>query len=324
MSFLRRWFASVSVMLALVAGAFSLPSARPVVAGAVGAPAANIPVAGVPGLGGPAAGGSSVAERPYGLKVPDGVDDEAPLPLVVLLHGYTSNGATQSAYFGLPAEADRSGFLLAFPDGTRDRVGNRFWNATDACCDFFGSGVDDVAYLDAVIDDIAAKHPVDPSRIFLVGHSNGAFMSHRYACDRSDRVAAVVTLAGMQWKDQARCGASAPVSVLHVHGRDDGTIRYEGGSTPKGLYPGAVETVGHWAAKDGCDGSLAATGRRFDLDRTVAGDETVEEAHSGCPGGTGLRLWTIEGGGHVPAFNDQWAPAIWSFLSGHPKAPSHS
>src|SRR5687768_2429853 len=304
MSFLRRWFASVSVLLALVAGAFSLPSAGPMVAGA--------------------AGGSSVADRPYGLKVPDGADDDAPLPLVVLLHGYTSNGATQSAYFGLPAEADRSGFLLAFPNGTRDRVGNRFWNATDACCDFFGSGVDDVAYLDAVIDDIAAKHPVDPSRIFLVGHSNGAFMSHRYACDRSDRVAAIVTLAGMQWKDAARCGASSPVSVLHVHGRNDGTIRYEGGSTPKGLYPGAVETLGHWAGKDGCDGSLAATGRKLDLDRSVAGDETVEQASSGCPSGVGLGLWTIEGGGHVPAFNERWAPAIWSYLAAHPKVTSHS
>jgi polyhydroxybutyrate depolymerase len=309
MSVLRRWFASVSVMLALVAGAFSLPSSRPSAAGAAG---------------GPVAGGGPTADRPYGLKVPEGAEGDQPLPLVVLLHGYTSNGSTQAAYFGLPAEADRSGFLLAFPNGTRDRIGNRFWNATDACCDFFGSGVDDVGYLDAVLDDIAARHTVDPSRIFLVGHSNGAFMSHRYACDRSDRVAAMVTLAGMQWKDRARCGASSPVSVLHVHGRHDSTVRYGGGSTPKGVYPGAVETVHHWAAKDGCEGSLAATGRELDLDRSVAGDETVEEAQSGCPSGVALNLWTIEGGGHVPAFNESWAPAIWSFLAAHPKPASHS
>jgi polyhydroxybutyrate depolymerase len=304
MSIVRRWFASVSVMLALVAGAFSLPSAGPVAA--------------------QAAPGDPTADRPYTLKVPEGTDRDQPLPLVVLLHGYTSNGAQQAAYFGLPAEADRSGFLLAFPDGTRDRFGNRFWNATDACCDFFGSGVDDVAYLDAVIDDIAAQHPVDPARIFLVGHSNGAFMSHRYACDRSDRVAAIVTLAGMQWKDQAHCETSSPVSVLHVHGRNDSTVRYEGGSTPKGLYPGAVETVQHWAAKDSCEGSLVATGRKLDLDSSVVGDETVEEAQSGCPSGLALNLWTIEGGGHVPAFNEQWAPAIWSFLVAHPKPASHS
>ena len=306
MTVMRRWLASVSVILALVAGAFAFPSAGPMVAGAAGA------------------GGSPTAARPYGLKVPTGYDGQHAIPLVVLLHGYTSNGATQAAYFGLTAEADKGGFLLAYPDGTRDMLGNRFWNATDACCDFFHTGVDDVAYLDAVIDEIAAKYPVDPARVFVVGHSNGAFMAHRYACDRASRVAAIVTLAGMQWKDQAHCGAASPVSVLHVHGRNDGTINYEGGATPEGAYPGAVETVGDWARKDGCNGSLAATGRKLDLDRTLAGDETVEEAVTGCPAGAAVDLWTIEGGGHVPAFNEQWAGSIWAFMANHAKASSPS
>ena len=296
MSVTRRWLASVFVILALVAGALVAPSAA-----------------------------SPTANRPYGLNVPAGYDGAQPVPLVVLLHGYTSNGATQAAYFGLDDEADRAGFLLAYPDGTRDRLGNRFWNATDACCDWFGSGVDDVAYLDAVIDEIAARYPVDPARVFLVGHSNGAFMAHRYACDRSARVAAIVTLAGMQWKDERRCGASSPpVSVLHVHGRNDGMVRYKGGATPAGPYPGAVETVGDWAAKNSCAGSLAGTGHRFDLDQAVVGAETVEAAHDGCPAGVDVRLWTIEGGGHVPAFNDRWAAAIWAFMARHPKASSQS
>jgi polyhydroxybutyrate depolymerase len=314
MSVVRRWFASLSVIVALVAGAFAFPSAGPVTAGATPAKA--------------------TADRPYGLKVPAGYDGSRPVPLVVLLHGYTSNGATQAGYFGLPAEADKAGFLLAYPDGTRDLLGNRFWNATDACCDFFHTGVDDVAYLDAVIDEISAKYPVDPARIFVVGHSNGAFMAHRYACDRATRVAAIVTLAGMTWKDQARCPAGSPggagvspggaLSVLHVHGRNDSTINYDGGSTPEGVYPGAVETVGDWATKEGCTGSLAATGRRFDLDRTVPGDETAEQVTGGCGKGVDVALWTIEGGGHVPAFNDHWAEAMWAFLAAHPKVSARS
>ena len=306
MSVVRRWFASVSVILALVAGALVLPSTA----------------------------ASPTAERPYGLKVPAGYDGRHPVPLVVLLHGYTSNGAAQAAYFGLTAEADKAGFLLAYPNGTRDRLGNRFWNATDACCDFFRSGVDDVGYLDAVIGEISAKYPVDPARVFVVGHSNGAFMAHRYACDRAAKVAAIVTLAGMQWKDQTHCAAASPggpgvspgmaVSVLHVHGRNDTTVRYEGGATPEGAYPGAVETVGDWAAKDGCTGALTVTGRKFDLDRTAPGDETDEAAWTGCPAGTAVALWTIEGGGHVPAFNEHWAESIWAFLAAHPKAASAS
>jgi polyhydroxybutyrate depolymerase len=288
---MRRWLASVSVILVLVAGALVLPSSA-----------------------------SPTSDRPYGLKVPAGYDGRKPVPLVLLLHGYTSNGDTQAKYFGLPALADKAGFLLAHPNGTRDRMGNRFWNGTDACCDFYRSGVDDVAYLDAVLDEIAAKYPVDPARVFVVGHSNGAFMAHRYACDRSARVAAIVTLAGMQWQDQSHCKPETPVSVLHVHGRNDGTIRYGGGVTPGGPYPGAVETAGNWAAHDRCTGELTATGRKLDLDRTVPADETVEEAYTACPSGTGVALWTIEGGGHVPAFNENWAEAIWSFMETHPKA----
>jgi polyhydroxybutyrate depolymerase len=289
---MRRWLASVAVILAMVTGALVLPSSA--------GPAEN---------------------RPYGLKVPAGYDGRNPAPLVVLLHGYTSNGETQARYFGLPALADKEGFLLATPNGTRDLMGNRFWNATDACCDWFRTGVDDVGYIDAVIDDIAAGHSVDPARVFVIGHSNGAFMSHRYACDRADRVAAIVTLAGMQWKDQANCRPASPVSELQVHGRKDGTVRYEGGSMPNGAsYPGAVETVDDWAAQNGCNGSLASTGRKFDLDSAVNGDETVEEAYSGCPAGADVWLWTIEGGSHVPAFNENWAEAIWAFMANHPKA----
>ena len=293
---MRRWLASVVVILALAGGALVLPSSA-----------------------------SPTDNRPYGLKVPAGYDARHPAPLVVLLHGYTADGAKQAAYFRFTEEADKAGFLLATPNGTRDLMGNRFWNATDACCDFFRSGVDDVAYIDTVIDEISARYAVDPARVFVVGHSNGAFMAHRYACDRSSRVAAIVTLAGMQWKDQSRCSPSSPVSVLHVHGRKDETVKYDGGTMPNAAtYPGAVETVADWAQHNGCTGTLATTGRRFDLEGAIAGDETVEQAYTGCPAGTDVQLWTIEGGRHVPAFNDNWAAAIWAFMAGHPKVPRTS
>jgi polyhydroxybutyrate depolymerase len=198
-------------------------------------------------------------------------------------------------------------------------MGNRFWNATDACCNFYGSGVDDVAYLDAVLDDVAGRYRVDPARVYLVGHSNGGFLAHRYACDRPGRVAAIVTLAGMQWKDPGKCQAGAPVSVLHVHGHDDLSIRYGGGSTPRGVYPGAVETVATWARLNGCAGDLVATGRRLDLDRTTAGEETTVDRYSGCPR-VDVELWTIGDGRHIPDFNHSWAPAIWEFMAAHPRA----
>jgi len=252
--------------------------------------------------------------RPYGLKVPQGYEGQQPIPLVILLHGYGADGSSQEAYFRLGALADRKTFLLAYPDGTPDLLGNRFWNATDACCDFFNSGVDHVGYLNAVIDEIASEYRVDRGRVYVVGHSNGAFMAHRFACDHAGQVAAIVTLAGMQWEDEARCPAASPVSVLHVHGTNDQFVLYGGGATLKGRYPGAEETVNTWAAKNGCTGSLVATGRQLDLDENLPGEDTAVDRYSGCSS-VDVELWTINGGGHVPAFNEQWPERIWEFMA---------
>ncbi len=105
------------------------------------------------------------------------------------------------------AAAPQGGFVYATPDGTIDGDGNRFWNATDACCNFDRRTVDDVAYLSSVIADIQGQLAIDPKRIAVVGHSNGGFMSYRMACERSDLVGAVVSLAGATFADSSRLQA---------------------------------------------------------------------------------------------------------------------
>ena len=90
------------------------------------------------------------------LRVPSGYDAATPTPLIVLLHGYTSSGAGQDTYMNVSALADTYGFIMVAPDGTQETGGNqsRFWNASSACCNFFESKVDDVAYLAGLIDAI--------------------------------------------------------------------------------------------------------------------------------------------------------------------------
>lgn len=254
--------------------------------------------------------------RPYTLRAPT-PNLVTPLPLVILLHGYGASGQIQNLYFGLSAQADRSGLLLATPDGTSDANNSRFWNATDACCNFAAAPVDDVEYLHAIIDDAQRRYAVDPKRIFLIGHSNGGFMSHRMACDASSRIAAIVSFAGVTWKNAARCGAQAGVSVLQVHGTMDGTIAYAGGDLQGVEFPGAIETAGQWAQRNGC-GARAAVGT-LDLVSTLAGDETTRERYAGCASGA-VELWTIQGGSHTPSFNTAtWSASIVGFLLAHPK-----
>lgn len=253
--------------------------------------------------------------RPYKYKVPSRYDATKATPLVVMLHGLSASGELNELILHLAPLAESRTFLYAFPDGTQNPLGIRFWNATDFCCNFFGSTVDDVAYLTAVIDDMAARYNVDKKRIFLVGHSNGGYMSHRMACDRAAKLAGIVSLAGAQWNDATRCKPTDKVSVLQVHGNADLLVAYGGGP----LYPSAHDTVAIWANRNGCLGRLTYGGKRIDIDSVLPGAETKIEQYTGCPAQGAVELWTMEGGSHVPAFNAYWPGAIYDFLMAHPK-----
>jgi polyhydroxybutyrate depolymerase len=209
--------------------------------------------------------------------------------------------------------------LYLTPDGTLNADKRRFWNATDACCDFGGTGVDDVGYLRGLIDEAKARFSVDPRRVYFVGHSNGGFMSFRMACDQAGVVAGIASLAGSTWLDPAKCNPSEPVSVLHIHGTEDDTVLYDGEPGPPG-HPSARATVAEWAKRGGCDAAPDTAAPNLDLSADVEGAETEIERYSkGCDPGGGAELWTMKGEGHLPGTNDTFSPAIVDFLFAHPK-----
>ncbi|MEO1337092.1 MAG: PHB depolymerase family esterase, partial [Myxococcota bacterium] len=259
-------------------------------------------------------------DRPARMRVPATYDGSA-FPLVILLHGYTSNSAQQDAYFGLSNLVDSRSFFLILPDGTREQtpLQNRFWNATDACCDFTDTNVDDVGYLLGLVDEASAQYNIDPNRVMAVGHSNGGFMAYRLACDASTRIAAVASLAGATFDDEADCSATSPVSVLQVHGTQDTTIRYDGGNILGVTYPSAEETVEQWATRAGCS-TTATPGDAKDLDRGIDGNDTDTFVYAdGCDEGIEVQLWRINGGGHVPPLTNDFAEGVVDFLLSHPK-----
>lgn len=254
-------------------------------------------------------------DRPVFLNVPSTYDNSVPTPLLVVLHGFGANAYTQLAYTKLDQLVEEQGILMVAPEGTTDQDGKQFWNATDACCDFYDTGVDDVAYISGLIEEISSVWNVDPSRVYIFGHSNGGYMAYRMACDRADLISAIVSLAGATYLDTTACDPSADVSVLQIHGTADAMVPYDGGT----YAPGAIRSTEIWAGYDGCTGQLSDNDRMLDLDTTLAGDETTVQSWGGCPSGTGVELWTIDGGGHIPAVTDDFRSEVWSFLAAHPR-----
>jgi polyhydroxybutyrate depolymerase len=269
-------------------------------------------------------------DRPVTVHLPS-PDLGSPAPLILLLHGYGASPAEIEDYFRLGREAAARGILLAAPEGTVDSDGRRFWNATDACCDVDGSGIDDVGYLRRLIDEIQTVANVDPKRVYLGGHSNGGFMSYRMACQHADVVAAIASLAGASLAERDDCRPSEPVAVLQIHGTADDVIRFDGGDLsdliggrgPARPYPGARETAAIWAAYDGCDGELVETEETLDIDTLVSGPsgpaETTIARATGCEPGGHVELWTIPDGGHVPSLSGAFGVEVLDFLLEHPK-----
>jgi polyhydroxybutyrate depolymerase len=260
-------------------------------------------------------------DRPVDPYVPASYKPETPAPLVILLHGFGASGLLQELVFRLREVSEERGFLYLMPDGTLDPDGKRFWNATDACCNQFGSEVDDVAYLRGLIAEAKERFSVDPKRVYLVGHSNGGFMAHRMACDEAGAIAAVASLAGSTWLDPAKCKPSEPVAALQIHGTEDTSVLFEGESTAAGIgYPGAVETTARWAELNGCDPTPDESAAPVDFSPDVDGPETtITRFTAGCDGASSAELWTMVGERHVPGLSESFSPAIVDFFLDHAK-----
>lgn len=256
------------------------------------------------------------------VKVPASYTVDDPTPLVVLLHGYGASGERQDSYMKFSAVVDSHDFLLVHPNGTEERSerGARFWNASRACCNFTGSTIDDSGYVRAIIEEMESLFNVDARRVYLIGHSNGGFMSFRAAHEHSGTIAAIASLAGAA-ASVDRGALGNPVHILQIHGTADETILYDGGEIQDFEYPGASETVERWAQYNGCSTEGVVLGQKLDLDREIPGAETTATRYSsGCSAGGSAELWTIDGGPHTPPLSDDFAKHVVEWLLAHPKS----
>ena len=258
-------------------------------------------------------------DRPFTLVVPTTYQSGTPAPLLIALHGYTAEAPYADSYFALGKVAEEKGILTVYPSGSKDSNGFLYWNATPACCNFDSTTVDDEAYLLNIIDSVSKEYSVDPTRVYIVGHSNGGFMAHHMACKQSDRIAAIVSLAGSTYSNTRSCKPTSPVSVLQIHGSKDAVISYTGGYLFGNAYPSARKTIDIWGKLNECGKKPARVLPRLDLDRKLPGTETTVLRYKGCKAGTTSELWTINEGAHSPELSDTFADNIVNFLLTHPK-----
>jgi polyhydroxybutyrate depolymerase len=257
---------------------------------------------------------------PKGAFVPPSVGRAgARAPFLVLLHGYGGSGGSFARHFQFPSLAESRGFAFVAPDGRADGRGSRFWNAGDACCDFDRTGYDHVKEL-AEIVELARTHPlVDPSRVFVVGYSNGGFMAHRLACEVPG-IAGIASVAGGASFDASSC-KHAPRAVLQIHGDADRIVRFEGGHvlgrSEVPVHLAAPSLMDAWAKRRGCEVAPTA-GPKIDLDPAIPGSETEPLGYACAPG---VVLFKVAGAEHDVTSHPTAMAQILERLMSAAKAP---
>jgi len=171
--------------------------------------------------------------------------------------------------------------------------------------------VDDVGFIISLIDSTSALYNIDPARVYLTGFSMGSFMCHRMACERTDRIAAIASVAGTIGS-ALQCSPSRPMPVIHFHGTADGTIAYSGNQ-----YGMDVDTLlNFWVGVNNCNAvpihtempDIAADG--FTVDHYLFGNGNA---------GSNVEHYKVNGAGHQwiyhPAHDIDYSSLIWNFLS---------
>lgn len=244
--------------------------------------------------------------RHYTVHVPRAYDGKTPLPVVVMLHG--GGGTSQAAITetGWSAKAEEDGFLAVFPNAAaRDPSqpssfarNPQLWN--DGSGRFYADQEtsDDVAFLNAMLDEVLANFAVDARRVFFTGFSNGASMTFRFAAEAPGRVAAIAPVAGACWQESPNL--ERPVPMLYLTGTAD-PLNLIGGGVPKTLggasdpvrakpKPPVRDSIRKWAKACGCP----------ELPSDVSeGDGVRTETYVPGAGGAQVVFIAVDGLGHT-------------------------
>lgn len=234
-------------------------------------------------------------KRRYIVYEPAAADGSRLRPALINFHGGGGHAELHERSSGMDRVADRHGFFVVYPDGSS--AGSRLltWNAGRCCGYAARRKVDDVGFVRKVIAEVVRDYPVDPERVYIAGHSNGAMFAYRFAAEAPELVAGAGIVAGSLEVDGP--APRQPVPLVVFHGLQDKNVLWEGGKGPNQFDPvphrSIPRTLATWKKWDHCTDAPAKTVRTADYVM-----ERCEPAGVGAAGGAPIVLYKLPKGGH--------------------------
>ena len=254
--------------------------------------------------------------REYAIYIPASYDQSQAVPLLFNFHGGGGNIVDYMSSVDMRPIADTANFILVYPQAVPD-PGN---GGATSWMHKAPTTFDDVPFVEAMIDVIAAEYMIDDNRVYVCGYSLGGEFTYELACSLNNRIAAAGAVARtMQGETFNNCAPQHPTGVLTILGTADGISDYNG-ITFNGIqyYMSAAETHEYWETANNCDANPTMS----TIANTNTSDGSTVERYSwkdalGCTYVEHLKV--INGGHDWPGvFGNMDIDAsqeIWSFVS---------
>jgi polyhydroxybutyrate depolymerase len=235
--------------------------------------------------------------REYQLYVPSSYEKARRTPLLIILHGRSSNGQRMADLSSFNSRADLHGFIAVYPEGI-----NKQWNYLHGISGF-NKQPNDSEFLLKIVEAVRSKYNVDDKRIYATGISNGGFMVQRLACYAPDKFAAFASVAAGGYAAMpAKCVDKGPVNLLYMHGTADEKVPWQGlGITDDSgnqqlVTLSIANSVKFWANRNQC--SPDVTRKEIPTKGDSSGTRVQILSSNDCDGNAEVVLYAIMGGGH--------------------------
>lgn len=244
--------------------------------------------------------------RQYRLSVPR-ADAGVALPVLMAFHGGSGRDYPFPQQREFEELVETEGVIAVYPLAELVPPNEGEWQLNTS-----EGSTQDIAFVEALIDDLSARYCVDSNRIYATGYSLGSMFTYELACHLNTRFAAIASLAGTMPVTPNSCALVENVSIMHIHGQDDPIISYDSEWEWKawdsvGTMRDIPSLVRFWSEQYGCQN-----------ERETQSDSALHIVHDACDEGVRVEHYRLIGVGH------EWPDAIrgvstheviWNFVS---------
>lgn len=236
--------------------------------------------------------------RYYKIHVPKSYTGSESVPLLLVFHGGGGDMEIQSneEYYHQISKSEENGHIVVFPNGYSLYPSGKLatWNAGNCCGEAKKKNSDDIGFVKSILQHLKRSLNINQKKIFSTGMSNGGLMSYQLACSMTDEFSAITAVAGTD--NTVNCKPSKPISIFHIHAKNDDRVLYYGGAgssfSDRSLITDFVsvpKTISKWVEINQC---------QLKPKLVLETNGVKCEEYTECKNGVKVKLCVTEDGGH--------------------------